>query len=801
MRFPAFRELRRSPRVSLDSEIVWVTGGKAPEEVLNLSLSGFALVGPSAARLGTERALTLALRDGTLKVDVTAEAVSQRRLARPGLQCVGYRFIEPTPFAQVRRLLAVAMQGKPGARPRLAFGVEAAWSWQAQSGPLELIDLGWSGTKVTGAALPPVGTTLMLSIPAGDAKQPVALPARVMSLREGGEGSIAELGFSSDRESGAVLGGLIEGLLFSQRAVPPPPPECPPGTRIGSFVVGELLTRGRMTEVYRAHLLDPSGNADRTNEFGMRRFAGPGANLEVWSDRFLEASQRGAALLDNPRVLQIFGATRDRTECWLATELHTGTSLDRVLAQCALERRLAPFNGVLSVMQEVLVALQDGQVVHGDLRPSNVLIGEAGEVKLVGFGNALEAGQRCPAFIPPDRVGAFPPELLGLRAESTVRSDLYQVGVMLYEGLTGALPFPADRLEALEALVAARPAPPSKLNPQVPAELDRVVLSALSLDPQQRPPNARELLLALRAVSARAVREVPGRPELLDRVSSVAPALQHRTDETPEHSGLVHAWKPATTSLEPGEHLGRYEVLGKVTKGGMAEVYLARSLVPGAAHPLVLLKTILPSESNRMESVRLFLNEARVAALLFHPHIVELYDFGFDKGRPYLVMEWVQGVNLAELMKELVKRELQLPPALAARIIAGCSAGLAHAHGLKDARGHSLDIVHRDVTAKNILVSYAGEVKVLDFGIARFRGSSQLTRAGNVRGTAAYLSPEQLGQQTLTGQADVWALGVNLYHLLTGATPFQRENFPKTVEAVMHHQQAPAHEVQPAVPV
>jgi serine/threonine-protein kinase len=190
----------------------------------------------------------------------------------------------------------------------------------------------------------------------------------------------------------------------------------------------------------------------------------------------------------------------------------------------------------------------------------------------------------------------------------------------------------------------------------------------------------------------------------------------------------------------------------------MASVYLGRD---GQLERRVAVKLLAASVGRDDELRRRFARESRLAARLSHPNVVAVFDAGEDAGRPYIVMEYVEGETLADVLR----RRGALPADEAAGIAGQVAAGLAHAH----AQG----LVHRDVKPQNLLVSGDGRVKIADFGVARGDDLSKLTQAGTVLGTAAYLSPEQAAGSEVGPASDVYSLGVVLYELLTGRTPYR----------------------------
>jgi eukaryotic-like serine/threonine-protein kinase len=228
----------------------------------------------------------------------------------------------------------------------------------------------------------------------------------------------------------------------------------------------------------------------------------------------------------------------------------------------------------------------------------------------------------------------------------------------------------------------------------------------------------------------------------------------------------------------------RYRLERPLGHGGMASVHLARDTELDRPVALKLLAENLGGD----ESVhRRFVREARLAAGLSHPNVVSVFDAGDDGGRPYIVMEYVDGENLAELLA----RRGRIPADEARGLALQAAQGLAHAH--------AAGLVHRDVKPQNLILRRDGTLKIADFGIARAAEATALTQAGTVLGTAAYLSPEQALGKEVTPATDVYSLGVVLYELLTGRTPFQVETLDDLAQRPAM-EVAPVRELAPEVP-
>jgi serine/threonine-protein kinase len=236
----------------------------------------------------------------------------------------------------------------------------------------------------------------------------------------------------------------------------------------------------------------------------------------------------------------------------------------------------------------------------------------------------------------------------------------------------------------------------------------------------------------------------------------------------------------------PLPRLGRYELIARLAVGGMAEVYLARHGELSGFKTLVVVKKVLPHLAENPEFISMFLDEARIASLLDHPNVVRIVEVGRAGMDYFLAMELVQGKPLGSLIRRAKDRQQPFDPRLAALIMAQTAAGLHHAHGVSDAEGHPLGLVHRDVSPKNILVSFEGGVKVIDFGIARAMGRITQTNTGGMKGTAGYMSPEQAKSEPVDRRADVFACGVVLWETLTCRRLFRKDNDLATMRALIY---------------
>ena len=231
--------------------------------------------------------------------------------------------------------------------------------------------------------------------------------------------------------------------------------------------------------------------------------------------------------------------------------------------------------------------------------------------------------------------------------------------------------------------------------------------------------------------------------------------------------------------------LGRYRIVDEIGVGGMASVHLARADGPGGFQKWVAIKRIHRHLAEDETFIRMFLDEARIAARISHPNVAQVFDLGKHRDTYWIAMEYLHGEPLREVVRAVEEGGAPLmTPQLAAKIIADSAEGLHAAHELRDKNGKLLNLVHRDVTPHNLFLTYDGTVKVVDFGIAKVTGRLSNTRAGTLKGKLAYMSPEQVRGAQVDRRTDIFALGVVLWELTTGRRLFRMESDIETLERV-----------------
>ncbi|CAM4299519.1 protein kinase [Corallococcus sp. ZKHCc1 1396] len=230
---------------------------------------------------------------------------------------------------------------------------------------------------------------------------------------------------------------------------------------------------------------------------------------------------------------------------------------------------------------------------------------------------------------------------------------------------------------------------------------------------------------------------------------------------------------------------GKYQLLKKLATGGMAEVWLARQSGIEGFQKDVVVKRILPHLAEDREFVEMFRNEALIAARFNHPNIAQVYEFGEANGTYYIAMEFIHGEDLGRVMRKASGMNQWIARPLAVRIVASACEGLFYAHTRSDDRGQPLNVVHRDISPQNILISFDGSVKLVDFGIAKAADQASMTKSGAIKGKFAYMAPEQAAGKHLDARADIFAIGLVLYEMLTGHRPLKKDSELATLQAAM----------------
>lgn len=284
-------------------------------------------------------------------------------------------------------------------------------------------------------------------------------------------------------------------------------------------------------------------------------------------------------------------------------------------------------------------------------------------------------------------------------------------------------------------------------------------------------------------------------------MSSSPPPLSRPTSSRPTFASEATSQalrvdvSPIATAL-----FDEYLLVAKLGHGGMAEVFLAMTRGPSGFVKLSVIKRLHPHLEEDPATVQMFLDEARLAARLSHPHVVQTHKVGTWNGRHFLAMEYLEGQPVNRLFVAAAKRDGRIPIAMVARIIADSLEGLHYAHEAHDYDGTPFGIVHRDISPHNLFITYEGMAKVLDFGIAKASISQAHTRTGTIKGKFAYIAPEQARGTAVDRRADLWSMGVVLWEALAGRRLFKGPNEAATLEMALLRPIPKLEQVDPNIP-
>ncbi|HSN28910.1 MAG TPA: serine/threonine-protein kinase [Kofleriaceae bacterium] len=252
--------------------------------------------------------------------------------------------------------------------------------------------------------------------------------------------------------------------------------------------------------------------------------------------------------------------------------------------------------------------------------------------------------------------------------------------------------------------------------------------------------------------------------------------------------------------MRRAQQLGRYHLLDRIAFGGMAEIYRAKTFDAQGTPHLVAVKRVLAHLAEDDDFIQMLVDEAKIASVLRHGNIARVYEFARAHGEYFIAMEHVDGKDMRTVLERCRAKKKPIPPEHAAYIAAEVGAALHAAHSAVDSRGRPLRIIHRDVSPSNIICSYAGEVKLCDFGIAKATLSRVTTKTGVIKGKVKYMSPEQALGRKLDHRSDVFSLGSCLYEMLTRIPPFTATNEMDLLIKVRDAKYRPVSELQPGIP-
>jgi serine/threonine protein kinase/tetratricopeptide (TPR) repeat protein/TolB-like protein len=431
------------------------------------------------------------------------------------------------------------------------------------------------------------------------------------------------------------------------------------------------------------------------------------------------------------------------------------------------ERGKLPAAEAVPIAQQICLGLEAAHVegvVHRDLKPQNIMVDDAGRVWLMDFGLARSmelAGltrtgvlMGTPDYMSPEQA----------RAEKVdARSDLFSLGIIFFEMLTGRLPFQADTLMAkLLQRVQQRAVAVTEIDPTIPAQVSAVVSKCLEPDVTKRYQTVREIL-----------DDLAGDSKTIGASSSGSLASASSTPS----GARSEATSISLAELGPGSQFGpRYHIESVIGEGGMGKVYKAHD---SDLDRTVALKLVRPELAKDASSLQRFKQELLLASSISHRNILRIHDLGDVNGVKFISMAFVQGMDL----HDLIAKQGRLPIERAVKIAKQLASALEAAH----AEG----VVHRDLKPRNVLIDVDDHIYVSDFGLAKSLDADKtgMTRVGEVLGTPRYMSPEQAESKSADNRSDIYSLGIIFYEMLTGEVPFTGESSLQVM--FQHVQQQP----------
>lgn len=280
------------------------------------------------------------------------------------------------------------------------------------------------------------------------------------------------------------------------------------------------------------------------------------------------------------------------------------------------------------------------------------------------------------------------------------------------------------------------------------------------------------------------------------------PAVQ--SDPTDQHAGVqdqtIRIVEVGLSRFGTFDRLGKYVMLKRLAAGGMGEIHLGGRLSEDGLEEFVAIKKLLAELTDDKSLITMFRDEARVVSQLVHPNIVQFRDFIVERSQYYMVMEYIPGRNMRDMVRAVKKKRRALPIDISLHVIAQVCEGLHYAHESKNQRGDDMRLIHRDINPQNVLLSYDGHVKIIDFGIAKTAIQHTVTLVGQIKGKYSYMSPEQVEGRTLDRRSDIFSLGLVLYQLVTGKKCFNIRNEVELLAAIVDCKFKPPREINPRLP-
>ncbi len=531
------------------------------------------------------------------------------------------------------------------------------------------------------------------------------------------------------------------------------------GRQVANFRIDRVIGRGGMAVVY--HGWDVKLNRPVAIKMIDARYR----DNPVYAERFVREAQT-VAKWRHEHIIQIYYADDEDGLYYFAMEYIDGLNLKQLLAQYTAKNELMPHDEVLRIGQAIAQALDYAHkqgIIHRDVKPSNVMVTNDNRVILTDFGLVMDVSEGSLGEV----FGSshyIAPEQARNSSDAVPQSDLYALGIILYEMLAGSVPFddPSPTTVALQQVTQAPP-PPRQINPDLSEAVEAVLLKALSKSPRNRYQTGRALTTAL------------------------AEALQndHLTVTKEVRRSAAFARGQPNDSLL-NQELDEYRLDTLLGQGGMARVYRGTDT---RLKRYVAIKVIDTPLRRDPDYIMRFEREAQTIAQLDHPHIVRIYRYGEAKGVLYMAMQYVEGHDLGSILADYRSQQRLIEPDKVNQIIQQVCLALDYAHE----RG----VIHRDIKPANIMLDQQGQTILTDFGLALL---TEAGTRGEIFGSPHYIAPEQaISSAGVVPQSDLYAIGIILYEIFTGELPFDAENPLDLAMQHMSEEPRPPRELRPEI--